>query len=435
VLVEGHSAGEQSGKPAHLRVRHLLADVMGTLVYTSALPGMSVRKRRVAAAVALLGCLVALLAVLGAGATGPARAATAPSTQGLGQLGTGSATPTVPRPTLTAAMRHPRVVTLRGRTPALATRVALEKRHAGRWVRVKVTRAARHRFTLQVRQWRTTRYRVVAAGRSSRARLVTTTRDACGVRPRKANGTLWACTFVDNFSGASLDRTKWVPQTDYANGNEVFACHRDTPANVAVGGGHLALRLTRDATPAACGGARPGEFTRYSSGQVSTFRLFSQAYGRFEARIKNTATRTRGLHEAFWLWPDARYTDTSTWPESGEIDIVETYSAYPDLGVPYLHYTPADHGGAVLSGPDTNTAYTCKAARGVWNMWALEWTATRIQIFVNGRLCLTNTSGDPAFRKRYIVMLSQAMGQQGNGWVPQTQVPAELLVDYVRVWR
>src|SRR5690606_24260202 len=98
---------------------------------------------------------------------------------------------------------------------------------------------------------------------------------------------------------------------------------------------HLSVRKLPAVTP--CPGAK-GDPTAYVGGGVDTWHLFSQQYGRFEARYKNTATNQVGLHEAFWLWPDDRY-DTAIWPAAGEIDIAETYSQHPDLVVPFLHYT------------------------------------------------------------------------------------------------
>ena len=61
------------------------------------------------------------------------------------------------------------------------------------------------------------------------------------------------------------------------------------------------------------------------------------------------------------------------------------------------------------TGPGLNTAWDCVAQRGEYNTYTLEWTATRLEIKVNGTTCLVNTSGDPAFQKPYIVALTQLM--------------------------
>lgn len=253
----------------------------------------------------------------------------------------------------------------------------------------------------------------------------------CGPSVAKPGGGLWVCTFADEFSGTSLDRSKWLPQTNIATGGSLRSsrsCHVDNPANVAVGGGNLMLTVRKASRSVTCQGKR----ANYTSGQVTTYRLFSQQYGRFEARMKSQVTNgpIGGLHEAFWLWPDDRYS-TGMWPAAGEIDIAELYSRYNWLVVPYLHYKWNDNGGAKLG---VNTA-NCPAARGAYNTYTLTWTSTTLKIDVNGQTCLVNTSGDPAFKKRYIAAFTQGLGVSANRLRWNTPIPATLNVDYLRVWR
>lgn len=253
--------------------------------------------------------------------------------------------------------------------------------------------------------------------------------DACGVQPLKADGSAWSCTFDDEFNGTTLDRTRWIPQTVFVTGSPTaYACYRDDPSNVRVGSGVLSLTLLKLRAPAPCAGGQAP--TIYQSGMVSTWHRFSQQYGRFEARIKTTPSSSPGLHEAFWMWPDDRVASTESWPASGEIDVAETYSNDPGSVVPFLHYS-ADASG-FLAGVNTNL---CAANRGVWNTYTMEWSRSRIEIFVNGRSCLVNTSGDPAFQKAYIIDLTQSLGAALDAPVAGTPFPATMQVDYVRVWR
>ena len=254
--------------------------------------------------------------------------------------------------------------------------------------------------------------------------------DDCGPRPARADGTLWACTLAEDFSGTELDRDVWMPQTIFRSGSRTaWACYLDDPSVISVHDDALHLTVRKLPEPQPCAGQK-NQATSYVSGMVSTYRLFSQKYGRFEARIKNTATTAPGLQESFWLWPDDRY-NTAVWPAAGEIDIAETYSQFPDLAVPYLHYMWNDNGGPV---PGVNTAWNCVAARGEYNTYTLEWTTTRLEIKVNGTTCLVNTSGDPAFQKPYIVALTQLLGERGNAYTGTAPMPATMSIDYVRVW-
>lgn len=255
--------------------------------------------------------------------------------------------------------------------------------------------------------------------------------DACGTTVTKPDGSRWTCTFVDEFNGTALDRTKWVPQTQFASGvQSAHACYLDDPSVINESGGSLNLILRKVARPVTCSFGGLSGPTSYVAGSVMSYRLFSQQYGRFEARIKNTATSFPGLQESFWLWPDDRYS-TGLWPGAGEIDVSETYSSYPGLSIPFLHYS-ADAYGPVNG---LNTSTTCAASRGVWNTYDLEWSASRIEIFVNGKSCLVNTSSDPAFAKPYILAFSQLMGGSGDVYDGRAPLPATMSIDYVKAWK
>ena len=252
---------------------------------------------------------------------------------------------------------------------------------------------------------------------------------ACGARLLKADGTAWRCSFDDEFSGTALDRTRWLPQTDFSSGWLLARpCYVDNGSTVSVTDGSLHLDVRRWPVPLSCGSLLP---TDYVAGMVTTYHLFSQQYGRFEARMRTTDTTYPGLHEAFWLWPDDRVHSNDVWPNAGEIDVSETYSLHPDLSIPFLHYS-ADSAGPQ---PGVNTAWDCVADRGAWNTYTVEWSPDRIEIFVNHKSCLVNTSGDRAFQKPYIVALTAGLGTNGNEYDGRAPLPATTDVDYVRVWR
>lgn len=65
----------------------------------------------------------------------------------------------------------------------------------------------------------------------------------------------------------------------------------------------------------------------------------------------------------------------------------------------------------------------------------MVWTPSSITISINGTTCLVNTSADPAFQKRYIIDLTEAMGAGFDEASSSTPLPATMDVDYVRVWQ
>ena len=338
------------------------------------------------------------------------------------------------------AVRDGAVISVRGRVKGPVKSVRIQKRVGGKWVTARWARVWYGFYASRVpaSSTTTTTLRTVASTTGSttvrvaaRRPAPTPSSDSCGVRPAKADGTLWSCSFVDDFNDATLDRSKWVPQTQFATGVQAaHACYLDDPSVVNESGGSLNLTVRKVASPVSCTFGGMSGPTSYVAGGVTTYGLFSQQYGRFEARYKNTATTYPGLHEAFWLWPQDPYATGESWPASGEIDVAETYSTYSNLVIPFLHY-----GYGLGATPTVNTAWNCAAARGMYNTYTLVWSPTRVEILVNGKSCLVNTSGDPAFKKAYIMSLTQGLGAAGNVYDGRAPLPATMSVDYVKVWR
>ena len=162
----------------------------------------------------------------------------------------------------------------------------------------------------------------------------------------------------DEFPGTRLDRKKWSAVDDptvgkYGHGNGEAQAYLDAEGRTfQVRDGYLAITAHHD--PGATYPIRDkpsGKVTRTTAGQdfasakLTTEKLHSFTYGIFEARIRNPVD-TRGRHTAipvwpaFWMLPEAatapydgywdkaaldnkREWTRSTWPYSGEIDIME----------------------------------------------------------------------------------------------------------------
>lgn len=262
----------------------------------------------------------------------------------------------------------------------------------------------------------------------------------CGTAVKKADGTLWTCTFADNFSGTSLDRTKWYPMTTAESSYAINRdCYFDSAQNVRVTGGNLKLTTRRTSKPITCRSPSGSYASSYTAGSLSTVGRFSQTYGRYEIRARLPASKVAGLHSAWWLWPERQA--FGGWPYAGEIDIAEYYSKYPDRSIPYLHYVRRDH-------PESPgvTSYTCMVKRPTdFHTYTLVWDATSITISYDGKTCLSHTiepalgvlgplqPGEP-FNRPFTLVLTQGVGVHQNSPTSRTPVPASMVIDYVRVW-
>jgi beta-glucanase (GH16 family) len=270
------------------------------------------------------------------------------------------------------------------------------------------------------------------------APTTTTTAPAplCGATVAKPGGGVWECTFAEEFDGTTLDPSKWVVQETAASGfTSGSECFVNQPGNVAVADGVLSLTVRKEAQPFVCATGPLGDYvTQYSSGMVSTWNRFSQAYGRFEVRAKFPAATVKGLQSALWLYPQSL--TYGAWPASGEIDIAESYSAYPDRAIPYVHYNAAND-------PNVTNNYCMIADISQLHSYVVEWTPETITVIFDGTTCLVDTYNPAAplvkpqpFDQPFFVALTQGLGIGGNAFDPATTpLPATTQVDFVHVWK
>jgi beta-glucanase (GH16 family) len=185
------------------------------------------------------------------------------------------------------------------------------------------------------------------------------------------------------------------------------------------------------------GGA--GWETQHTGGMITSWGHFSQTYGRFEFRAAFPSLTVRGVQSALWLYPQTQ--TYGRWPLSGEIDVAEFYSRFPDRAVPTLHY-PGD------AFDENRTNRRCFVAHPErFHTYLLEWTRTMIRVSFDGVTCLVNTKWSPPlplahpqpFDHPFTLNLTQALGLGINSpldnSIVRTPFPATMTVDYVRVWR
>jgi len=239
---------------------------------------------------------------------------------------------------------------------------------------------------------------------------------------------VWADEFGGP-DGSAPDATKWAIQTGGGGwGNNELESYTTRPANVQVSGGNLVITAIKEDYTGSDGIAR-----HYTSARMQTKGLFSQTYGRFEARIK--IPKGQGMWPAFWML--GADIDTNPWPACGEIDIMENIGKEPAMNHGSLH------GPGYAPGNVTST-YTLPtgALPDDFHLYAVEWEAQQVRFYVDSNLYATFTpatlpSGSPwEFQKPQFLLLNLAVG--GDWPRPPdgtTQFPQQMLVDYVRVYQ
>ncbi|HEY4930487.1 MAG TPA: glycoside hydrolase family 16 protein [Terriglobales bacterium] len=262
---------------------------------------------------------------------------------------------------------------------------------------------------------------------------------SCGGQASQSNSTpppaqTYQLMWADEFSGPDgsvPDATKWAIQTGGGGwGNNELESYTARPANVQILGGNLIITAAKEDYTGADGIAR-----HYTSARMQTKGLFSQQYGRFEARIK--IPRGQGIWPAFWML--GNNIDTAGWPACGEIDIMENIGKEPSIVHGTLHapgYPPEGY----------TSAYTQPSSQSLaddFHVFAVEWEPQQVRLYVDGNLYATDTKAGspqpnswPFDGQPFFMLLNLAVGGDWPGNPDTTtQFPQQMLVDYVRVYQ
>jgi beta-glucanase (GH16 family) len=185
---------------------------------------------------------------------------------------------------------------------------------------------------------------VVAAGAVLVAAVLfqVTPAESAGVAPAAIGPLTWSDEF-NAAAGTPPDPARWKHDIGGGGwGNDELEYYTNSTSNAAQdGNGNLVITARRE---------NPANYQchygtcQYMSARLLTADRFTQAYGRFEARIK--IPRGQGLWPAFWMLGND--IGTVGWPNSGELDVMENIGREPGTVYGTLH-GPGYSGGAGLS--------------------------------------------------------------------------------------
>ena len=254
-------------------------------------------------------------------------------------------------------------------------------------------------------------------------------------RPPPQPTSAWTLSWSDEFigpDGSAPDPKKWTYDIGGKGwGNSELECYTDLAQNAQVKHGNLVITALRQPGYA----CTDGTVRDYTSTRVKTQELFSQTYGRFEARIKIPAGQ--GMWPAFWMLGDSIKSDG--WPQCGEIDIMENVGKEPGIVHGSLH------GPSSTSNTSDETAsFRLPDERKFaddFHVYALEWEPGVVRFYMDTNLYATFTQPQwPAgatwvFDHPFFIILNVAVGGTWPGSPDSTtQFPQQMLVDYVRVY-
>jgi beta-glucanase (GH16 family) len=253
--------------------------------------------------------------------------------------------------------------------------------------------------------------------------------------------------FFDDFSGPTLDRSKWRVEVTGRTVNNEQQAYIDSADTISIAQGSEAEGASNGALVLQAR-YRPGFTTAqnrkydFVSGRIDTRGKFNFTYGTAAARIK--LSPGQGLWPAWWALGNGR------WPDAGEIDIMEYVGETDWTGV-------ALHGRGYSGETPLVNKYFFPRDRDVrtWHVYSVDWTPKGFVFKVDGEVAYRATRpmiehyGPWAYDNAAHLILNMALGGgyplKTNGVkAPYPGIPAEtvelikagkakMLVDWVRV--
>lgn len=202
---------------------------------------------------------------------------------------------------------------------------------------------------------------------------------------------------VDDFSGDSLDMSKWKYELGYVRNNET---QKYTSTNTVINDSVLALRGLKDSD---------GNWT---SASIISHGNFSFLYGRLEAKVR--VCNYAGSFPAFWTLGDGfefKYNEGSSpecigdwWAWCGEFDIMEYNKGEFTTGI---FVNENEQWGRIRT-----SAYDTSE----WHTFAMDWsTDGSLKFYYDGNLVTqTGATDNRAMHTPHYILLNQAIGAAGG---------------------
>ena len=230
----------------------------------------------------------------------------------------------------------------------------------------------------------------------------------------------WSMVWSDEFEGNSLNQQVWSYNIGTGIGgwgNNELQYYTNSPNNIDVSNG--SLKIT----------ARQENFngSNYTSSRIITNNLMEFKYGKIESRIK--VPIGQGLWPAFWML-GANF-ETASWPQCGEIDIMEHIN------------NESVTNGTVHWNNNTGHAYKGSAVpfdENDFHVYAAIWDSTSVTFELDGHSYfrfpfIESNNTATIFQKEFFLLLNVAVGGNWPGNPDGTATfPASMEVDYIRIY-
>ncbi|CAL2104559.1 Endo-1,3(4)-beta-glucanase, family GH16-CBM6 lipoprotein precursor [Tenacibaculum sp. 190130A14a] len=251
---------------------------------------------------------------------------------------------------------------------------------------------------------------------------------ACNKSEEQTVATFSRLVWGDEFNtDGALNSSLWTYDIGTGQngwGNNELQYYTDRPENVIVQNGILIITARKEAFNG----------SGYTSARIKTEGLFEEAYGRFEARIR--VPYGQGMWPAFWLLGNNCNEPGFTWPNCGEIDIMEFRGQEPTKIHGSVHGPGYSAGNAITKSYQlTNDRFDTG-----FHVFGIEWAPDYVNFYVDdvlyNQITREDVTGTWVLDHPFYIIINLAVG---GGFVGppnnETVFPQSMLVDYVRVYK
>jgi beta-glucanase (GH16 family) len=236
----------------------------------------------------------------------------------------------------------------------------------------------------------------------------------------------WVLIWSDEFEGpdgSSVDQSKWTQEEGGRGwGNNEHQYYTKGTDNCYIQDNHLVIEAKQDDSFG----------NPYTSARIKTSGKFDFQYGRVEMRAK--IPYGQGIWPAFWMLGSD--IERVSWPDCGEIDIMENIGKEPRRIHGTIHGPGYSGSGGIGRSFTLNENFS-----NDFHIYSIEWSENKIEWFFNGEKFNTITSDNIAqgkwvFNKEFFLLLNLAVGGNWPGYPDETTVfPQKYIIDYVRVYQ
>jgi beta-glucanase (GH16 family) len=235
----------------------------------------------------------------------------------------------------------------------------------------------------------------------------------------------WDLVWTDEFNQAEVDTTKWNYEINGdGGGNNELQYYISSRANNYTRDGNLVIKAIEQ--------NYKGKF--YTSTRLNSKFKGDWKYGRFDIRAKLPVQQ--GVWPAIWMLPsDWVY---GTWPQSGEIDIMEIIGQKPSTTHGTIHFGQPWPNNKWIG---EQKVLTKGDFSDEFHVFSVEWEENQIRWYLDDTLFCKRVPTDVQpqrwpFDQRFHMILNLAIGGNWPGPPDEnTKFPKYMYVDYVRVYQ